>query len=245
MFILISNQNKAQVTRGLWEYGPVITTTNNGYGWFAENIKAFGFAVGEAGEFWNNNRWWIPSFRAKFDVMKSVDSPNDDIKVKWWDWGVRNFSIGYHVGYLSYIYPIGFDLQIDYEKQNWRMKSTVQDDYTSYDKQMIVPTLLLKTRIGDFTNKKCNVIVEAGAKYNYAFRARGEYNDVESINNGFTGVIGLGLINSYSHFTMQLRYEHDFFDYFNQDFSPNGIIKPYDGVTTKHGTLNLFTSFGF
>lgn len=33
LLFLMQSTTKAQITRGLWEYGPVITTTNNGYGW--------------------------------------------------------------------------------------------------------------------------------------------------------------------------------------------------------------------
>lgn len=244
---LIQGIAKAQVSRGLWEYGPVITTTNNAYGWVAENLKAYGFGLAEQEgvTFWNKNRWWIPSFRSRFDITKDIDTPAGDVKVKWADWGLRNYSVGYHVGYLSYVSPIGFDVQVDYEKQNWRSKFPGQDDYTNYEKQMIVPTILLKTRLGDFTRNTFNVIVEAGAKYNYVLSAKGDYNDVKSLNNGVTGVFGIGVINSYSHFAIQLRYEHDFFDYFNKDFSPNETLKPYDGFSSKHGTLNLYTSFGF
>lgn len=244
---LMQGTVKAQLTRGLWEYGPVVTTTNNGYGWFAENAKAYGLV--SSGErtiaFWNRNRWWIPSFRARFDIVKDIDTPAGDVKVKWWDFGLRNYSIGYHVGYLSYVRPIGFDIQVDYEKQNWRSKFPGQDNYMNYEKKMIVPTILLKTRLGDYTQNTFNVIVEVGAKYNYAFDVKGDYDDIESVKNGFTGVFGVGMINSYSHFTLQLRYEHDFFDYFDKDFSPYGTFKPYDGVTSKHGTVNLYGSFGF
>lgn len=249
MFSLFLMQDiaRAQVTRGLWEYGPVITTTNNGYGWVAENLKTLGFGMAEEEgiEFWNTNRWWIPSFRARFDIVKDIDTPTGSAKVKWADWGLHNYAIGYHVGYLSYVAPIGFDLQVDYEKQSWRSKFPGQDDYKNYEKQMVVPTLLLKTRIGDFTRNAINVIVEAGAKYNYVLNAKGDYDDVKSLTNGITGVFGIGIINSYSHFTVQLRYEHDFFDYFDKDFSPDGTYRPYRDVSSKHGTLNLYTSFGF
>ncbi|MBQ6209442.1 MAG: hypothetical protein IJK42_06690 [Prevotella sp.] len=244
---LLQNTVKAQVTRGFWEFGPVITTTNNGYGWVTENLKKSGFfeLIDDGPNILNKNSWWIPSFRARFDILKDIDTPNGDVKVKWADWGLRNYSIGYHVGYLSYVSPIGFDVQVDYEKQNWRSKFPGQEDYMNYEKQMVVPTVLLKTRIGDFVTNAINVIVEAGAKYNYVLSAKGDYDDVESLNNGFTGVFGIGIINSFSHFAIELRYEHDFFDYFNKDFSPKGTFKPYEGYSSKHGTLNLYTSFGF
>lgn len=244
---LLQEAAKAQIRRGLWEYGPVVTTTNNAYGWAIENLKVQAFAHGkEKGiTFLNNNRWWIPSFRARFDVMKDIDTPNGDVKVKWGDWGLRSYSVGYHVGYLSYVSPIGFDLQVDYERQNWESRFPGQADYKNYEKQMVVPTLLLKTRIGDFTRNTLNVLVEAGAKYNYVVGAKGDYDKVESLNNGMTGVIGLGIINSFTHFTLQLRYEHDFFDYFDQGFSPDGVLKPYEGVTSRHGTLNLYATFAF
>lgn len=239
---------KAQVKRGLWEYGPVMTTVNNPYGWVAENLKAFGFSsAGEQGvEFWNSNRWWIPSFRSRFDVMRSMDAPVGDVKVKWANWGFQNYAIGYHFGYLSYVSRIGFDIQVDYEKQTWRAKFPEMAAYRNFSKQMVVPTFLLKSRLGDFVKDRFNAIIEVGAKYNYAFKAKGDYNSTKSVNNGVTGVVGVGIINTHTHFTIQLRYEHDFFDYFNKDYSPTGTtLKPYEGYSSKHSTLNLYTSFGF
>lgn len=247
LFLVQSSMN-AQVKRGMWEYGPVITTTNNAYGWVAENIKMLAFAAGGSSgiSFCNSNRWWIPTFRARFDMLKDIDTPYGDAKVKWADWGLRNFAVGYHIGYLSYVKPIGFDFQVDYEKQNWRAKFPGQSSYTNYEKQMIVPTMLVKTRIGDFAENKMNVIIEAGAKYNYVFDAKGDYDEKESVKNGFTGVFGVGVINTMIHLTVQLRYEHDFFDYFDKDFSPKGTtLKPYEGYSSKHGSFNLYTSFGF
>ena len=242
--LLLQHGAIAQVQRGLWEYGPVITTTNNCYRWVEENLKSVGSTT-ESVTFWNKNRWWIPTFRSRFDVIKSIETPSGDVKVKWADWGLKNYSIGYHVGYLSYILPIGFDFQVDYESQTWSSRFPGQDDYKNYSKQMICPTLLLKTRIGDYTTKNGCAIIEAGAKYNYAIDANGEYNDRKSVKNGVSGVAGIGWLNSLSHFAIFLRYEHDFFDYFDKGYSPDGAIKPYMGVTSKHGAINLYTSFAF
>lgn len=245
LLLFYNNVAKAQVTRGLWEYGPVVTTNNNAYGWVAENLKTYGFASASAVNFWNKNRWWIPSFRSRFDVVKDIDTPNGDVKVKWADWGMKNYSLGYHFGYLSYVSPIGFDVQVDYERQNWKSKFPDMDEYKNFEKQMVVPTVLLKTRFGDFTRNTFNVILEAGAKYNHVLSAKGDYDDTKSLNNGVTGVFGVGVLNSLSHFAIQLRYEHDFYDYFNKDFTPDGIIKPYENVTSKHSSLNLYMTFGF
>lgn len=237
----------AQVERGLWDYGPVISTTNNAYGFFAENIKMYAFgSAGESGvNFLNNNRWWIPTFRSRIDVLKSISSPNDDYKIKRTDWGIRSISVGYHVGYMSYVFPLGFDLQLDYEKQNWKLKNLGNDTYKNCAKNMVVPTALLKARIGDFTRDQFNFFLEGGAKYNYAFKTRGYYNDVKSTNNGFTGVLGMGVINPRTHTSIALRYEHDFYNYFNTDYSPDGIIKPYEGFKTKHSSLDLFVTIAF
>ena len=243
--LLMHSAAKAQISRGLWEYGPVITTTNNGYGWVAENLKVYGLACANGMGFANENRWWIPTFRSRFDVVKDIDTPEGDVKVKWADWGLKNYSIGYHLGYMSYVAPIGFDVQVDYERQTWRAKFPGKDSYTNYRKQMIVPTVLLKTRFGDFAKHTFNVVAEAGAKYNCVIGAKGDYDKTKSLNNGVTGVVGLGVINTVTHFSLQVRYEHDFFDYFNEDFSPDGSTKPYEGVTSKHGAINLYCCFAF
>lgn len=243
---LLQGTVKAQISRGQWTYGPVITTTNNFYGNIAENLLWTGIEAGELYEEWNFLRGIIPRFRAKFDILKDIDTPAGDVKVRWWDFGLRNYTIGYHLGYLPSVTPIGFEVQVDYEKQNWRAKFPGQESYKNYVKRMIVPTVLLKGRFGDFTMSNYNIIVEAGAKYNHVLNAKGDYTDVKSLNNGFTGVLGIGVLNTGLHAAVQLRYEHDFFDYFNKNFSPDGITKPYDGVTSKHGTLNLYvTIIGF
>lgn len=244
----------AQVKRGVWDLGPVVTTTNTVYGMLAQNITHYGVGgfvcIDEEDAmkyvtFMNKNRWWIPTFRDKFNVMQQIKTPDGKAKMKWWDWGLRNYSLGYHVGYMSYTAPIGFDVQVDYERQSWKAKMPGQNDFKDYAKQMVVPTALLKFRLGDFAENQFNFIVEAGAKYNYAFKAKGDYDDEESVENGFTGVFGIGLVNPSTHTTLQVRYEHDFFDYFDKDFTTETGLKPYEDVKTKHGALGLFLSIAF
>lgn len=233
---------KAQITRGQWEYRPVITTTNNGYGWFAENLKWAGIGAADLGDVWYTLRGIIPTFRSRFDVLKDIDTPNGDVKVRWWDFGLRNYALGYHVAYMPSVSPIGFDFQLDYEKQNWRAKFPGRDSYENYEKRMIVPTLLLKGRFGDYVSNNYNIIVEAGAKYNHVLKAKGEFNDKKSLNNGFTGIIGLGVMMTTFNSSIQIRYEHDFFNYFNKDYTIDRNIKPYEKVTSKHGSLNIYIS---
>lgn len=246
LLFLLHGTAKGQISRGQWSYGPVITTTNNFYGNIAENLLWSGIAAGELYDEWHFLRGIIPRFRAKFDILKDIDTPVGDGKVRWWDFGLRNYTIGYHLGYLPSVSSVGFEIQVDYEKQNWRVKFPDQESFKNYEKRMVVPTVLLKGRFGDFTMNDFNIIVEAGAKYNHVLKAKGDYTDVKSLNNGFTGVLGIGLLNTGLHGAIQLRYEHDFYDYFNKDFSPDGFTKPYEGVSSKHGSLNLHvTLFGF
>lgn len=229
LFILILGVNsaKAQISRSEWSFKPKITTTNNVYG------NLFG------GLLYLDTFWW-PEASSKFRIIQEIQTSEGSIPLKWWDWRLDNFSVGYQVGYSSKDIPLGIRFQIDYEK----VSLTTADTDQTFSKGMIVPTIGISVRFLDYYTAKYNPTIELNTSYDYAVTCKGVYSDIKSINNGFSSSIGMGVINTQNHARIILSYEHVFYNYFNQSYEINGA-QPYKNTITKFGYLHLTTSFGF
>lgn len=240
VFALMVSVAEAQtIRRGGWDINPVFSAQNGSglYTAIAGNlliVTPIESAIEGSGEIWPVRL--APCFQTKFRLAQKIKTPDGDASVKWWDWGMRSFSAGYIVGYTSYTSPFGFAVEVDYEKQNWKAKLPGREDFENYCKQMVTPTGYLRFRIGS-KEADFNVLLEPGVKYNYAFKARGDYNDKDYVNNGLTGIAGLGFYIKSMHLMWRIRYERDLFDFFNEDFvAPDGTT-PYKGYTTTHSLL--------
>lgn len=237
---------KAQISRGEWTLGPIISTTNNFYGNIAECL-IFGnipLLSKDATYLWRN-RWWIPYSYSRYAVLQKINTPLGKASIKWWDWGLVNYSVGYHCGFIPKFFPVGFDIKVDYERKGMKVKLPQGTKYITYSKQMIVPTFLLKIPLRNYLENSLIPIVEIGGSYDFSFHCKGEYSDRKSINDGLTGIIGLGLGNSESHIAFSFRYEYDFYNYFNRNFTPDGKTYPYQGWKTKLGCLDFILIVGF
>ena len=226
------------ISRSGWQLHPVVSTTNSVYSMIlnAVPMNVAGLLVDDSYSTWGYRFW--PMLQQKYTLSKKIETPDGKAETKWWDWGMRSFSVGYTFGYLSYTAPLGFQVELNYEKQNWRAKLPKSDDYVDFAKQMFTPEVFLRIRLGS-REGNLNFVLEPGVKYNYAFKARGEYNDKKYVNNGVTAIFGLGYYSKNKHWVGTVRYERDCFDFFNQDFvAPDGS-KPYKDFTTKHGVLNF------
>ena len=97
---------KAQISRGEWTYGPVISTTNNFYGNIAESLFFGNIPIlsKDASYLWRN-RWWIPYSYSRYTVLQKINTPCGNASVKWWDWRLANYSVGYHCGYMLKFFP--------------------------------------------------------------------------------------------------------------------------------------------
>ncbi|MBQ3619404.1 MAG: hypothetical protein II939_14755 [Bacteroidales bacterium] len=237
MFVLPQSTKAQILSRGGWELHPNISFTNPVYGLSTSMLYA-GYTSDAANGYSTVGYRFIPAYQQKYRLQQKIETPDGSAKVKWWDWQLRSFSVGYTFGYLSFTNPFGFVVELNYEKQNWNAKLPKNDDYINFAKTMFAPELCLRLRLGS-REGNVNFILEPGAKYNYALNAHGEYNGNDHVNNGVTGIFGIGYYNKVAHLIGSIRYEKDFFDYFNQDFvAPDGS-KPYNGFKTKHGLLNI------
>ena len=232
-----------QLLRSGWEIHPTISLTNSLY-----NLSTGSFYKLYVDDAVDGNSTvgyrFIPAFQQKWRLSQKIETPLGKAKVKYFDWGLRSFSLGYAFGFQSFTGPLGFVMELNYEKQNWKAKLPTNDDYINFSKQMFAPEVCLRFRLGA-RESLLNFVLEPGVKYNHAFKAYGEYNDKNYVNNGVTGIFGLGYYRKDYHIIGTIRYERDFFDYFNQDFvAPDGS-KPYQDFTTKHGLLNICLALCF
>jgi len=240
--VLVSNANGQKVTRGQWYLRPTVEVPNNAlYGL----IGALSGMLGEAGltcAFTDVDSYQVQALFYKAIVCRRVNTPFGDVRNEpWWDWKPRNIAAGLHWGYRPMVSPIGFDLAFGYERQNWRLKMPGADDYTNYSKQMLTPEVSLRFSFGSMESSR-RFCFEPGMRYNLALSAKGDYNDKEYVNNGVTGLFGIGYYKSIgdgSGTWLIVRYEHDFFDFFNEDFTAPDGTKPYKGFSTNNCAIMI------
>lgn len=253
---------KAQISRNEWTYGPVLQSDNFVYAQIAGPliplipgiIKSAIDDSGEEGlaEFQQKNRWWYPSFRYRANVVQKLNYGGLKATLypkAWgfsgWDWGFDNYSVGYHVGYLSRLQPFGFDVEADFAQDGYRMKLEGMDKKVKIVKRMVSAEALLKIRLLKYDTHSINPVVEIGGGYDYAFHYHDEWiNDRNAVNNGFTGIIGIGFTNTLTHLSWSLRYEHSFYNFYNKDFIYDGEAIFKDSKST-FGRLGFALTYGF
>lgn len=259
---LIPSVLKAQIGRNDWSYGLVIQTDNLVYSGLGATLTTLPAniatssedrdAMEKVGNFYMKNKWWIPEFRYRANVVQDMEFANGKASLYpkvWglshWDWSMRNYAIGYRVGYLSRVAPIGFDVQADYVQDGYELQMEGSDEKQEIVKRMLSATALLKIRLMKYDRHRINPVIELGGSYNYAFHYHDDViNDKDAVNNGFTGIIGLGFHNTETHISWSLRYEHSFYDFYNKDYMYNGNAI-FAGSKSKFGKLGVAISYGF
>ena len=221
------------------DYTPVVSFVNSLY----PEILGFAQEISRDGDSYYIKRAWIPSFVNKYR-LQSIKTPNGKAKLKWWDWGLKNYSIGYNVFYVP---------KLNYERSVITCMLPNETEYRDYRKNMIVPKFALVFRIGDaFDLSKIKFFLKLGCSYDYTFAFKGKYNDKKSVNNGFAGILsfscqglsGEAYEDSFWRFfeQMSINYEHKFYNYFNSKFSPDGTSYPYKDYKSNFGFLYLSTT---
>lgn len=259
---LLPSVLKAQIGRNDWSYGLVIQTDNLVYSELGSTLTTLPATIAtssedreameKVGNFYMKNKWWIPEFRYRANVIQNMEFANGKATLypkAWglshWDWSMRNYAIGYRVGYLSRVAPIGFDVQADYVQDGYQLQMNGSEDKQEIIKRMLSATALLKVRLMKYDRHRINPVIELGGSYNYAFHYHDDViNDKDAVNNGFTGIIGLGFHNTETHISWSLRYEHSFYDFYNKDYMYNGTAL-FAGSKSSLGKLGVAISYGF
>ena len=179
-----------------------------------------------------------------------------------------DFRAGLDITLLAPREHVGLRLGIDYVNSGFRMKYPGNDEFDRHDAKGISPELLFRITTGDFM-KRTHFVVEMGGAYTYNFAYKGSFdNSKDIVGNGFSGIAGIGF-DTYGettvyvngkynqnasdnmnkkvrmYFAMMLEYRYDFYNYFNESYTPDGVTYPYKGFKSKRGGLFFNFSIGF
>ena len=223
------------IKRNQWDFGPEISLNNIVY------PTALGVIMPSI--YGEERPWWGPNFISKsyiglspslFTTSGTYDRSTksrvgkisgNEKKAKWYDPDLKSFSIGYSVNYMSKEFPIGFFAKLAYEQNGFDAEISKDDvvlgDY-KFRKQMIVPELVAKIRIGNYRTWEGLFTIDVGGSYDWAIGAKGLYDGTETVNSGFTGIIGFSFADPSGHFMSGAYYTIPSYSYFNRDFTPDG-----------------------
>lgn len=199
---------------------------------------------------------WFGNYYELYIPYK-LETPYGELKPKRFRWWGGNYSMGIKGGYMSYNIPLGFYVGVYYSHQRWEVEMPGTDYYTQFNKSMICPEAILRFRFGSYYDSKICPLLDIGGCYNYAFKSNNKSwqvpssgisvapsKDLDVVNNGYTGILGIGVLFPSSHINLMLMYRHDYYNYFNNNYTINGV-KPYDGWKTQRGALSLAVEYGF
>lgn len=260
VLIAVPVKMQAQIGRSDWSYGLVLHSNNPVYAEAGNLLKALPAIIanvkeddkmlGRVEEFYGGNRWWIPDFRYRSNVVQKMEFADGKATLypkgygfSNMDWGLNTYAIGYHVGYLPRVGFLGFDIQADYAQDGYQIKMPNTEEKIKIVKRMFSATALLRLRLLKYDSNRLNPVIEFGGSYNYAFHYHDNViNDNDAVNNGFTGIVGLGFTNTETHVSWSLRYEHAFYDFYNKDFMYEGV-PVFDGSKSTIGRLSIAITY--
>lgn len=212
----------------VWEFHPVITMSNPLYGCVSMPFATtYSFIYRHP---------LIPSVKTTIPKTVIISTPKGKAQIKKIDWCFKNFAVGYTVGCMPdpEENPVGFQFTLNYERQNLEAKLPGKSEYIDFTRHSVAPEFCMRVTLG---NLYIGFVLESGGRLNCAFKASGEYSDRKYVNNGFTGLYGMGFYLLGCFFSV--RYEHDYFDFFNQDFVAPNRSKPYKDFSTKHNLWSI------
>lgn len=244
--------------RGRFMAGPYVEFTDNLYA----SVVNLGSGLVTSGVNALTGSTWISQYLipsnagTRFLVNRDIVTPAGAAEVKWWDWKLRNHVIGYEFEFQPTVSHLGYRFELAYERQSRMAKLPGMEDFMEFSKKMVTPGVSLQYQFFDFVDHSWSLNLIVGAQYNYAFKCSGLSDDVKSINNGFTGLVGLGVsflptdldldsefdatsLARTSYFQFRINYNRDLFNYFNPEYVDAAGVKPYEGWTSKYGYLTF------
>ena len=258
LFVSIVCQGQ-DINRSHWSVVPVVKSTSLGGTMLLSYLNTLAHMGGKHLEYHSSEDgetvdisvpikcWHNPRFRYLFPIS-SVSSPDGaeiSRRFLWRDllWGdyshTFKFSAGYEVAWKSMVSPWGIFAGAEWEYHHLRLKNG--NEAGAHYSQAIVPYLGVRYRVGGGTvGKKWMPNFELTGAYVNNFKYHCEHHyDKSALGNGFRGTIGVG-INFTEFYTFTARYEHDFFDHFDKEFTPDGgATHPFEGYDTNFGSLSF------
>lgn len=244
------------IKRSEWDFRPEITTGNVVY-WlagFCGNLL-LGAKLQHAGYGDQIDvdalPWWYPQVGWRSTFISDITYGGHrygDVKENFFDWTDPGFSIGYAANFTSKQVPFGFRAKLAYDHQNFKARDYKEKGpWTSFSKDMIVPEVALKILFGKYRTSEQMYILSLGARYDYAFNAKGPFDSKDAVNNGVSGIIGFEFASPSQHIQMGGNYVIPFYDYFNKNYSPDGgATRPFENAKTSlFCVAEVYMRFGF
>ena len=191
--------------------------------------------------------WHKPRIRYMLP-LNSVGSP-DGASISrpfWWrnlllgDYShTFKISAGYEVAWKSTVSPWNVFGGAEWEYNHLRLDGG--DEAGAHYSQAVIPYAGIRYRIGGGKLQKAWMpTFELTGAYVNNFKYHSEHHyDKSALGNGFRGSIGAGVYFTEMFYAI-IRYEHDFFDHFNKNFTPdNGATRPFENYNTRFGGLSL------
>jgi hypothetical protein len=260
----------AQIKRNGWYGNPIIGTDNPIYYVALEKVVSLLTPQSEKGYNLANDReidderdklvkklsktsFFLPRIDYRVPLVHKMKFANGNARIhpklaglSHIDWPFRNYSLGYRVGYMPRVSHIGIELEADYIQDGYQVRMPDKYDVEqSIIKRMLSGKLLLQYRFGKYDESNTNFLGIIGGAYNYALHYHDkEINDKDAVNNGFVGTIGFGAVFPQYHTTLSLRYEHAFYDFYNDKYIHND--QPvFEGSKSSFGKLLLSMDYSF
>ena len=195
---------------------------------------------------------YLPEITAMFPVGVSINTPTGKMvfdEASFWKRFLLggftktpkiNYRAGLEVMYQKRTFPIAVYVNCDYMYDKYIMRETFETDFTKYIRQGVSGTFGNRVFIGSIFNR-LRPVIDAGVTYNYYFKYKGSYDgDLNAINNGLSFIVGIGIENQQSRRCVMLRYERQCYDYFNNDFTPDGgVTFPYKDHSSRFGAISV------
>lgn len=144
-----------------------------------------------------------------------------------WD-GVGDWYGGLEYRMTNALKVVGMTLDLDYRNKGCKI------DGHKYAGHMVSPSLALTLRLGDFQSH-VRPIIELGGGYDYVFGYSGAKDaDKKALNNGFFAKASLGLSIPAWHSILTVQYQHDFYDFFDQNYRNSEGLMPFDGYKRRN-----------
>ena len=252
--------NGQEIKRNQWTIQPKVTTSSLALAGILSTLENSAVLLSTEGknaneyvDFLQSYSFCLPEITWAFPL--SSISSDDGAKINkpyWWRelflWGdyshTFNFRAGLAFSWKSVVSPFGAYIGADWEYEHLVLSGGSESG--GHYSQAIIPNAGLQIRFfgGDFS-QDYKPALEIGGSYVHHFKYHNPNDyDLDALNNGFRGKVAAG-VNIGERVTFLLQYEHEFYDHFNKDFTPDGVTYPFKDYKTYFGSLSLRTSYTF
>lgn len=150
-----------------------------------------------------------------------------------WKHGLGDGYAGLEYTITNVLSPLGFVVDVDYRNKGCKI------DEDSYAAHIVAPSAAVMIKFGDF-KASARPVLQVGGGYDYVFGYSGnKAYTKKAFNSGFFAKASVGVSIPSAHSMITLQYQKDFYDFFDQSYTVEGITKPFDGYKRNNSYIML------